>query len=69
MLTIYTNPDPGGNSVRKHNAIEFEVVGELPATKYIQISWTDKKNRKIDVSEASQKEWYEPSILIFPSKL
>ena len=41
MLTIYTNPDPGGNSVRKHKAIEFEVVGELPATKYIQISWTD----------------------------
>ena len=32
MLTIYTNPDPGGNSVRKHKAIEFEVVGELPAS-------------------------------------
>ena len=37
MLTIYTN-HPGGNSVRKHKAIEFEVVGELPATKYIQVS-------------------------------
>ena len=38
MLTIYTNPDPGGNSVRKHKATGFEVEGELPATKYIQIS-------------------------------
>ena len=37
VLTIYTN-HPGGNPVRKHKTIKFEVVGEQPATMYIQIS-------------------------------
>ena len=37
VLTIYTN-HPGGNPVRKHKTIKFEVVGEQPATMYIQIN-------------------------------
>ena len=42
VQTIDTN-HPGGNPVRKHNkTIEFDVVGEQPATKCIQFSWTDR---------------------------
>ena len=32
------NKPPGWNLVRKHNTIKSDVVGEGPATKYIQIS-------------------------------
>ena len=35
--TICTN-HPGGNLVHKHKTIKFGVVGEHPATNYIQIS-------------------------------
>ena len=37
VLTIYTN-HPGGNLVYKNKTIKFKVVGELSATKYIQVS-------------------------------
>ena len=36
MLTIYTN-HPGGNLVYENKTIKFDVVGERPAKKYIQI--------------------------------
>ena len=42
VLTIYTN-DPGENLVNEYNALEFGVVGQWPATKYIEINWTDWK--------------------------
>ena len=37
MFTIYTNHS-GINLLHKHKTIKFDVVGEQPATKYIQIS-------------------------------
>ena len=36
MLTIYTN-HPGGNLVYENKTIKFDVVGERPAKRYIQI--------------------------------
>ena len=38
-ITIYTNR-PAENVVQKHKTIKSDVVGERPATKYIQIYWT-----------------------------
>ena len=37
MHSIYTN-HRGGNPVYKNKTIKFDVVGERPVTKYIQIS-------------------------------
>ena len=31
---------PGKNLVHKHKTLEFGVLGEQPATRYIQITWT-----------------------------
>ena len=45
MLTIYAN-NPGGNLVHKHKTLKFDAVAERPATKYIQISWTDLEEYK-----------------------
>ena len=39
-LTDYTNY-AGGNLAHKHKTIKFDMLGEKPATKYFQISWTD----------------------------
>ena len=37
VVTIYLNP-PAGNLIHKHKTINFEMVGERAATKYIEIS-------------------------------
>ena len=67
VLTIYTS-HPGKNLLHKHMTIKFDVVGERPATKYIQISRTDEKEWTNYIalksqpifSGASQSEWHEP---------
>ena len=40
VLTICVN-HPGGNLVHKHKTIKSHSVEEWPASRYIQISWTD----------------------------
>ena len=37
-LPFVNMSNPGENLVHKHKTIKFDVVGERPATKYIQIS-------------------------------
>lgn len=37
VVTIYLN-QPAGNLIHKHKTINFEMVGERAATKYIEIS-------------------------------
>ena len=38
ILWLITTAHPGGNFVRKYKTINFDLVGEQTATKYIQIS-------------------------------
>ena len=49
MLTICTHHS-GGNLLHKDKTLKFDVVGERPATKYIQISWTNQKECKNEIA-------------------
>ena len=60
IFTIYTN-HPGKNLLHKHKTLKFDVVGERPATKYIEISWTDEKEWKNYIALKSQPIFSEAS--------
>ena len=49
MLTICAHHS-GGNLLHKDKTLKFDVVGERPATKYIQISWTNQKECKNEIA-------------------
>ena len=62
VFTIYTN-HPHGNFVQEHKTTNFDLVGEKPTKKYIQINRLKRveifhhlKSQPI-FSEASQIEW------------
>ena len=63
-IYMYTN-HPGGNLVHKHKTTNFDLGGEQPTTKYIQINRFKRaeifhhlKSQPI-FSEASQIEWHK----------
>ena len=72
VFTIYTN-HMGGNLVHKQKTTNFDLVGEQPTTKYIQINRLKSveifhrlKSQPI-FSEASQMEWHKP--FDFPTRI